>query len=181
MFCGIDYSLTCPSITVSRSKDFKKCRTFYYTDKKKVVGTFNKNIHGMQHVPYEGDMERINNISEWAMAILKQLKVTTACIEDYSFGSKGRVFHLAENTGLLKWKMWMAGIAFTTPKPTEIKKYFTGKGNANKDAMYASFLINTGVDLISILDSKSDSNPISDIVDSYAMLCYCIDKEGGLV
>lgn len=181
MYAGIDYSLTCPAITVSKSKNFKDCKTFYYTDKKKVVGKFKNEIYGIQHVPYESQMERIDNISKWAMSIINKFNVKYACVEDYSFGSKGRVFHLAENTGLLKWNLWKANIKVITPKPTEVKKYFTGKGNANKDAMYESFLIKTSVDLTLILDQKPDSNPISDIVDSYAMLCYMIDSEGGIV
>ena len=53
--------------------------------------------------------------------------------------------------------------------PTVIKKDTTGKGNANKELMYETFLTETNVDLQSKLSSKSTKivNPVSDIVDSY--------------
>ena len=56
-------------------------------------------------------------------------------IEDYSFGSKGRVFNLAENCGLLKYMLFKKGYRFFTVPPTVVKKFATGKGNANKEAM----------------------------------------------
>lgn len=176
MYAGIDYSLSCPAITIGPSKDFGKCKSFYYTNKKKLEGKFDHGIFGMLALPYEHEMERIENISEWAMSILKKFKVSDACIEDYSFGSKGRVFHIAENAGLLKWKMWKAGIKYNSVPPTSAKKYFTGKGNSGKDVMHQSFVKETGVDISFIFGLKEDSNPVSDIVDSYAMLCYGIDN-----
>jgi Holliday junction resolvasome RuvABC endonuclease subunit len=178
MYAGIDYSLTCPAITIGNSKDFKKCKTFFYSDQKTMNKKFGDNIYGMMHVSYSNEMERIENISEWAMTILKKFKVTYVCLEDYSYGSKGRVFHLAENTGLLKYKMWKEKIPFIVAAPTQIKKYFTTKGNANKILMHDSFVAKTGIDLSTVINKKPDANPISDIVDSYAMLCYGIDKDG---
>jgi hypothetical protein len=54
--------------------------------------------------------------------------------------------------------------------PSAIKKFATGKGNAKKEDMYASFVEETGVDLSIILDQSVDpkvNSPISDIVDAY--------------
>lgn len=88
-------------------------------------------------------------------------------------GSKsGLVLNIAENGGLLKHKLWKAGIQFINPAPTSVKKFFTGKGNSNKIAMHDAFVEKTGKDISLLIESKKDGNPVSDIVDSYAMYLY---------
>ena len=61
--------------------------------------------------------------------------------------------------------------SFTSIPPTVIKKYATGKGNANKDLMYESFTAEllTPPDLQKSLQPKSKklSNPVTDLVDAY--------------
>lgn len=174
MFAGIDYSITCPAITIGNTKDFTKCKTFFYTSTKKFASKFGNNIYGILELPYETQIERIDNISEWALAVLKKFKVTNACIEGYSFASQsGRAFDLGENGGLLKWKLYKNNIDFKIAPPTTLKKSFSGKGNAKKLDMYEAFLQKTnGFDLANLLNSNPDNNPISDIVDSYAALLY---------
>ena len=65
---------------------------------------------------------------------------------------------------------------FTSVPPTVIKKYATGKGNANKEIMYDAFCaeILTPPDLKSRLTPKSTKlrNPVTDIVDSYFICKY---------
>ena len=174
-YAGIDYSLSCPSITISSGADFSKCKTFFYTSKKKLEGKFDHNIYGMIAHPYEHEMERIDHISEWALSVLKKFKVTEVCLEDYAFAAKGRVFHIAENGGLLKWKMWKNNIKYHSVPPTTVKKFYTGKGNAGKDSMHQSFYERTGVKITEVFDLSETDNPVSDIVDSHAMLCYGIE------
>ena len=79
------------------------------------------------------------------------------------------VFNIGENTGILKQKLRSSGFRYTTIPPTVIKKEATGKGNANKELMYETFLAETNVDLQSQLTPNSTKivNPVSDIVDSY--------------
>ena len=91
-------------------------------------------------------------------------------LEGYSFGSKGhRLFQIAENTGVLKYKLYQAGIPVEVLPPSQVKKFATKKGNANKEKMYDAFLEETGVDLMKeITPLKKDiGNPVSDIIDSY--------------
>ena len=57
-------------------------------------------------------------------------------LEDYAFAAKGRVFHIAENTGILKYKLFQQGIPLETISPSAVKKNATGKGNADKEMMY---------------------------------------------
>ena len=58
--------------------------------------------------------------------------------------------------------------------PSEIKKFATGKGNANKMLMYEAFVEETGDDLANLfeIDDYSGQSPVSDIVDSYYIAKY---------
>src|SRR5690554_4155496 len=139
-FAGIDFSMSCPAITVGPSTDFKKCKSFFYSADKKLQVKYPHNIYGFIVSPYESQEERFDNLSEWAITILNQFKVTHVCLEGYAFGAKGTVFEIGENTGVLKHKMWKNNIKFITVPPMTVKKYFTGKGNSNKIAMHESFV-----------------------------------------
>ena len=67
--------------------------------------------------------------------------------------------------------MWKQKLTFTNYPPTTIKKFATGKGNANKEQMYEAFVndLLTPTDLKEQLTPKANKviSPISDIVDSY--------------
>lgn len=177
MYAGIDYSMKCPAITIGNSKDFSKCKTFYYLDVKKFEGKMHHNIYGIMHFPYLHNTERYSNIADWIISILKRFKVHQVCMEGYAMGAKGQVFDIAENTGILKYKIWKENIDMFIAPPKTVKKHFTGNGNANKIIMFDTFLEkNKDYDLRKIFTQNADKNPISDIVDSYAMLCYGIDN-----
>ena len=99
-------------------------------------------------------------------------------LEGYSMGSKGKVFHIAENTGVLKYKIYNAGIPLEIIPPTSLKKFATGKGNADKDSMHQKFMRDSGIDLKSKItpDKTKVGNPVSDIVDSYYICKFLYDK-----
>jgi Holliday junction resolvasome RuvABC endonuclease subunit len=67
--------------------------------------------------------------------------------------------------------MWKQKISFKSYPPTVIKKFATGKGNANKEQMYEAFVdeLLTPTNLKERLTPKAKKviNPISDIVDAY--------------
>ena len=58
--------------------------------------------------------------------------------------------------------------------PAEIKKFATGKGNANKELMYKAFVDETGDDLAQLFefDPYTGQSPVSDIIDSYYIAKY---------
>jgi Holliday junction resolvasome RuvABC endonuclease subunit len=152
--------------------DFNTAEFFFLTTSKNLVGSFGK-INGFFHEEYITEQERYNNIASFFVdRIPKNSKVM---IEDYSFGSTGRVFNIAENCGLLKFKLWDEGKEFQTVAPTAVKKFATGKGNANKEKMYEAFLNETGVNLSLLLTPKATKcvSPVSDIVDSFYIAMYC--------
>jgi hypothetical protein len=119
---------------------------------------------------YSSNTERFDIISDWSIKLLSSCK--HVFIEDYSYGSTGMVFHIAENCGLLKYKLHKHNIPFTLIAPSKIKKFATGKGNANKNIMYDTFKANEGVDLKGEFGTKTKNSmsPISDIIDSYYIL-----------
>ena len=166
---GIDYSLTSPAICVNHNGDL----FFYYlTNKKKYLGKMTDNIMGFEHKEYNTPIERFTQISTWAINQFNRLdynlKKIKIFIEGYSFGSKGQgIFQIAENCGILKYRLEQLKLPYETVVPSVVKKGATGKGNADKDMMYEAFLKETKIDLKKIFDTEKVGNPVSDIVDSY--------------
>ena len=114
MKIGIDYSLSSPGICVNTSKGefrYEDCTFYFLTNTKKYDATFcrpfvtNVRYIGTPHKPYTSEPERYSQIADWAINIIKsygdattgmnRIKPTIQ-IEDYSYGSTGRVFHIAE-------------------------------------------------------------------------------------
>ena len=169
---GIDYSLNSPAICIADDNfDFNKCSFHFLPSKKKHIGKFGKNIFGYEIKDYNTPIERFSNISTWALDIIHKHKANTAkvFIEGYSFGSKGQaVFQIAENCGILKYKLQMSpSMLYETIVPSVVKKYASGKGNADKQLMYDSFKKHTKIDLMKMFDMEKLNNPVTDIVDSY--------------
>ena len=190
MKIGIDYSLSSPGVCVNTSKgefDYEDCTFYFLTNTKKYDATFcrpfvtNVRYIGTSHKPYTSEPERYSQIADWAINIIKsygdattgmnRIKPTIQ-IEDYSYGSTGRVFHIAENLGLLKYKLKMeCGWDYTLLPPSVIKKFATDKGNANKDLMLDAFEKDTGTNLAQVFDTTSKS-PVSDVADAYFICKY---------
>jgi len=185
IIAGIDYSLTSPAICVWKSTDdddgffnFDDCDLYYLENPRKRRGATPPgilNLHADPYPEWKTEEERHEELSKWAMNIVQGCEVF---IEGYAFATSGtsHVRSIAENTGLLKHKMHKVKQTFTSVPPTVIKKYATGKGNANKEIMYDAFCaeILTPSDLKSRLTPKSTKlrNPVTDIVDSYFICKY---------
>ena len=171
---GIDYSLTSPAISI----DNGALMFFYLTGKKKWAMTMNDTIVGELHKEYKTDIERFKNISDFAIKVIQSTYNPHVYIEGYSFGSKGRgVFQIAENCGILKYRLEELNIPYSVIVPSVVKKFATGKGNADKDKMYEAFVKDLKIDLKKIFDTEKVGNPLSDIVDSYYIAKCGEDKE----
>ena len=170
---GIDYSLTSPAVCVGKLVDgmlkFENCK-FHFIKKNRSHESFG-NFRAYDYPKYSDEIERYVRLAEWAIECIRWFngRAKHVYLEDYAFAATGRVFNIGENTGILKQKLRSSGFRYTTIPPTVIKKKATGKGNANKELMYETFLAETNVDLQSRLTPKSTKivNPVSDIVDSY--------------
>ena len=177
---GIDYSLTSPAICTWKQEDdrlfdFDSCYVYYLENASRPPAHGILNFHTQPYPEWETEEERHELLSKWAMNIITGCEVF---IEGYAFATSGKshVRSVAENSGLLKHKMYKIKQPFTSIPPTVIKKYATGKGNANKELMYDAFCaeILTPPDLKSRLTPKSKKlkNPVTDIVDSYFICKY---------
>ena len=171
---GIDYSLTSPAICVAKIIDneikFENCK-FHFLKQNKSHKSLGKVFLAYDYPEYTDDIDRFSKLASWTIECIRWYdgRVNRVYLEGYAFAAIGRVFNIAENMGILKKQLREDGFKYTTIPPTVIKKHATGKGNANKDLMYETFLTETQVDLRSQLSPKSTkiSNPVSDIVDAY--------------
>ena len=177
---GIDYSLTSPAICVYKEEDggyfdFDRCVFHYLSNNEKqqqlAARTGLKNFRVDSYPEWQSEEERHEKLATWAYNIVQGCE--EVFLEGYAFATsvQAGVRSMAENTGLLKHKMWKNKLTFKTYPPTVIKKFATGKGNSNKEKMYEAFIdeLLTPTDLKEKLTPKAKKiiNPISDIVDSY--------------
>ncbi|MBT9159067.1 MAG: hypothetical protein DDT26_00316 [Dehalococcoidia bacterium] len=181
-FVGIDYSMNSPAICL-HDKTAGSVEFHYLTTTKKYEGVFKFSNgwectgHTLDCGPsWSSDQERFSAISGWALWVIRTRlfgKPTSITIEGYAMGSKGLVFNIAENTGLLKYKLWLGDYKFNIAAPSAIKKLATGKGNANKEAMDEAFTLETKINVKATLGASASSwNPSSDIIDAYYMMRY---------
>ena len=178
---GVDYSLTSPAICIYNTEDGEfsfantKC---HFLASKKMHEAYNDGTIIATNYPrkWTTDQGRYSALAFWAeQKIFNTLGARSndelyVFIEGYAFGATGKVFHIAENTAILKHMFYNAGVSYETVAPTAVKKFATGKGNANKDAMYDQFCEdNPGVDLMMDLSPKASKvgSPVNDIVDAY--------------
>lgn len=179
---GLDISLRCPALCVIPATTkpsflipFQDCQIHYLTDKKAYANS-RGNMHGEILGAWQSDAERYESIAEWVVRVLKKYDVKHCGIEDYAFSKNHQSsFQLAENMGLLKYYLHKAGISYDKYPPTTIKKVLTGSGNARKEQMRDSFIVDTGFDIMGAFGKKpleKPVSPINDIIDAYTIsLC----------
>jgi len=178
MLIGIDYSITCPCLCLfdeRKTFKFENCFFYYLTNTKKYADKIAPNITGESFQEYVQDVDRFDTISEWATNLC--IGAADVGMEGYAYGAKGRVFNLAENMGLLKYKLYKHAIPVTIVEPSKVKKCATGKGNADKQVMYETFSKETNTDLKSVFGQKTLSNPVTDVIDSYYVLKALIESK----
>jgi len=180
---GIDYSLTSPAICVwkeendNRQFNFNRCTIHYLETTQRLKRAAHRilNLHAEAYPEWETEEQRHDLLSDWAMSKISGCQVF---IEGYAFATSGKshVRSVAENSGLLKHKMYRDNQEFISVPPTVIKKFATDKGNANKELMYNAFSEESNVpkDFQKTLRPKSTklTNPTTDIVDSYWICKY---------
>lgn len=193
LYLGIDLSMVCPALCFQSGAktSFEDCDFHYLIGKPKkyIGGEFAPNITGWEMPDWNHDAQRYDNISAWVIGRIEGYACKYAnvernwhvFIEGYSMGSKGQVFNIGENGGVVKHKIYKYfGAPATDIPPTTVKMKFQGKGNATKLHMLDAFEAVTGVSLINVFEftrpvsekSAKTKNwtPIGDICDSYAVV-----------
>lgn len=178
VFIGIDYSMVSPAICIHTGEtwDFKNCKFHFLTSRDSHIGKFlSGQIEGRQSPQnYKTQIERFSGISDWALSVVGS--VEELWIEGYSMGSRnGLTFNIAENGGILKFKLFERNIKFNEVPPTAVKKFASKKkgGKAKKSDMYEAFLEETGIHLQGHFSKgKIIGNPVSDLVDAYFIAKY---------
>lgn len=163
---GCDWSLTSPAITKSINGEY-----FFYFYHNKTIN--HDRFVSLTLKNYSNSQERYSNLVNTGLNILENSNLII--LEDYSLGSRGKVFDIAECTGLLKYKLWKLNNPALIISPKTIKKFATGSGNADKEKMIDAFTESTGIDLYELFNykrTKTIKKPISDIADSYWLCKY---------
>ena len=173
MIAGIDYSTTSPSICVWKNGVFtpNNCTfSFFALDKWRDGWSSLENVNCFKFPKELEGLERYSFLAEWTIEQLRwdDGRVEKIVLEDYSYGSVGRVFHIAENVGILKHILLKQHFTYETIAPTTLKKFATGRGNASKDEMLDAWKQESKrFDLI-----QETGNPASDIIDSFYLCKY---------
>lgn len=170
-YVGIDYSMSCPAMVTWTDREGKPfawedCTAYFVTDVRKYVGRFDHNVFGIAMKDWSCQEERFNHLADTFGQLLE--RDDRVVLEGYAMGAKGMVFHIGENTGLLKNRMWTTGVHYESVSPSVIKKHATGKGNSDKKAMHEAFVNLTGFDLKRKLGmSEQNWSPSGDVVDAF--------------
>jgi crossover junction endodeoxyribonuclease RuvC len=109
-------------------------------------------------------------VKELWLKISKFLPPPELCligIEGAAYAAEFNAFKLGELSGAIKVYLTEAGYAYTIVQPTVLKKFATGKGNAEKTYVAAQVMRKWGF-----------SNPCNDIVDAFVLAKIMV--EGGV-
>ncbi len=173
---GIDYSMTSPAICVIRENHL---HFYYWTTKRKFECKVEQDGYTIEGILFDykdsPDEERFDYLAReiFEKSIRRTQQPPKIALEDYSYASTGRAFQIGENGGVLKNRFWKNGFKVQKIAPTQIKKFATGKGNADKEMMQESFIKDTGINLKQILGQTDKQwNPSSDMIDAYYIARY---------
>lgn len=131
--------------------------------------------------PKEGEYSNNTEFYEWITSRLMERimgvrdRGCLVVIEAYAFhiAHSSSITKLAELGGVMRNKLWRAGIPFLEVSPTSIKKWFAGKGSADKPEMWKRFQeaapqIKLAEWLPAAISDTKIPSPHQDIVDAFA-------------
>ena len=180
VYAGIDYSINCPCVCIYNDDDGKfnhdNCTYFFQQNnvsKKEIERRNNlnlKNIRCSNQYKWKNNYARYLALADYFISILIQYDVSVVAMEDYALNGSGKVFNIAECTYTIKNLMFLCGIKVYTYPPTYVKRIFTTKGNADKDLMCSCYTMRYNVNIPNMFECDNTDSPVSDIIDSHAML-----------
>lgn len=176
-----------PGICIHSGKNWsiQNCEFFFLTGNKKIACEYKIDsikITGILFEDYVTDLERFYKNAACLRSIINPDQDTKIVFEGYAFGASGsRIFQIGESTGIAKMMQLFdpsgalinSGNNLQVVPPMTIKKFATGKGNADKQLMYQKFLEETGIDISAKMGFVKLGSPVHDIVDAYWISKYC--------
>ena len=172
MYLGIDQSLTSTGVTIYDGKDF----IYKLLQTEKTKGT---------KCPTIDYTRRLMSLKKQIKEVLDEYNITFAAMEGMSFGSRGStIFDLGGLSHIIRELFVEEGIGFIVVPPKTLKKYWTGSGNANKDAMVQVAIDEEyHVPIEKNYGTKKAPNikPDDNIVDSLALCRFLDDYKSKLI
>ena len=177
---GIDYSMNSPAIC---RLDKNSCAFVYWTTKRKYECDLTHDGFSVKGILFDNkdkaDEERFDYLASEIVRESLWGWPKKVVMEHYSYASTGRAFQIGENGGVLKNRFYTNGVIVEKVAPTSVKKYATGKGNADKQMMQDAFIEATGIDIKLVLgQTETQWNPSSDIIDAYWIAKYAEESYG---
>lgn len=142
-YIGIDQSLTCTSVCVYTGQELT--------------------IHRIK--PDHKGVKRLCTIYDTIDNILMLHPDAMVAIEGYAFNAKGLYFNLGEVGGVIRLAVYKREMPLIQVPPTHLKKYITGKGNANKNVMIKELYKNYELDIND--DNDADAASLALICREY--------------
>jgi crossover junction endodeoxyribonuclease RuvC len=99
--------------------------------------------------------------------LLERFTIRNVAIEGYSFGSKGAAFNIGEHGGVLRLALFKHAPSWSVVPPQTLKKFATGSGGADKEAVSKELYKRFGVDLIQ-----------NDAVDAAGLALFAMALDG---
>lgn len=141
---------------------------------------FKDDNHVFEYYKTKNMVEVVNTIYDLILNEVKKYSaIVNVVIEGISYGSSIRtksIFDLAGLNYMIRYKLITGDIQhlnLTIATPSNIKKYATGKGNANKESIMTIFKY--------IFPEMQNIPKLDDIADSYFMAYFALelDKKNG--
>lgn len=137
---------------------------------------FKDDNHVFEYYKTKNMVEVVNTIYDLILNEVKKYSaIVNVVIEGISYGSSIRtksIFDLAGLNYMIRYKLITGDIQhlnFSIATPSNIKKYATGKGNANKESIMTIFKY--------IFPEMQNIPKLDDIADSYFMAMFSRDIE----
>ena len=166
--CAIDFSLRSCAISWRDLQNKINCHIFQRLNKStKVYENSQIRIHVQSIVKSDTSNEEYNlqELPFYIIDLIGSKNFDKVLIESYGYSGSGIITAIAESLGIVKNFLMIKNIPFENKTPQEIKKFFTGKGNASKCDMINEF--EKRFDGIELTEHKKS---LDDVADAVALL-----------
>lgn len=143
-YAGLDMAINHAALVVLNDKtDLVDVR--FFTNKKTYAKKYGQSL--LAELDTEDahlfDVNRLNEIKQvlqvWMDLLLTSYMPCYVGLEDYALGMSRKAHQMGEVGGVARLALWESTIPFRLHDPSSVKIFATGKGNADKEEMKASY------------------------------------------